>query len=268
MPDTRAKLELVLAVRALRRRASSALDVGGSYASFSIVAAGRAACTWCRRRAARRLEPHTWWFPIVGAVPYKGYFDAADARGRGDAARGARATTPTCGRRSRSARSAGSTIRCCRRWLRADPVRIAETPDPRAAPPHALRPGRDGVQRVAGDLRRPRRRDRVLPRARRPRGGDHAARRAGVAGGAARVAAVGDRRDRAEGRSTPTSARERAVARRDPRRPRGDLRTAAAETGRARPRPPRRRQQPPTPAAGPHAGRRSDAPGRRHPAPR
>lgn len=27
-----------------------------------------------------RFEPHTWWFPIVGTVPYKGFFDKEDAR--------------------------------------------------------------------------------------------------------------------------------------------------------------------------------------------
>jgi predicted aminopeptidase len=27
-----------------------------------------------------RLEPYTWWFPIVGRVPYKGYFDFDEAR--------------------------------------------------------------------------------------------------------------------------------------------------------------------------------------------
>ncbi|MBU2644819.1 aminopeptidase [bacterium] len=26
------------------------------------------------------LNPHTWWFPIIGSVPYKGYFDEKDAR--------------------------------------------------------------------------------------------------------------------------------------------------------------------------------------------
>lgn len=27
-----------------------------------------------------RLEPYTWWFPIVGRVPYKGYFDFEEAK--------------------------------------------------------------------------------------------------------------------------------------------------------------------------------------------
>lgn len=26
-----------------------------------------------------KLEPYTWWFPIIGRVPYKGFFDKADA---------------------------------------------------------------------------------------------------------------------------------------------------------------------------------------------
>jgi len=26
------------------------------------------------------LEPHTWWFPLVGHVPYKGFFDPGEAR--------------------------------------------------------------------------------------------------------------------------------------------------------------------------------------------
>lgn len=34
-----------------------------------------------------RLQPITWWFPIVGRVPYKGYFDFAAAARAGDALR-------------------------------------------------------------------------------------------------------------------------------------------------------------------------------------
>ena len=26
-----------------------------------------------------KLEPYTWWFPVIGSVPYKGYFNQADA---------------------------------------------------------------------------------------------------------------------------------------------------------------------------------------------
>ncbi|MBU2510571.1 aminopeptidase [bacterium] len=26
-----------------------------------------------------KLEPYTWWFPIIGSVPYKGFFDEAEA---------------------------------------------------------------------------------------------------------------------------------------------------------------------------------------------
>jgi predicted aminopeptidase len=34
-----------------------------------------------------RFEPKTWWFPFVGTVPYKGFFDRADADAEADALR-------------------------------------------------------------------------------------------------------------------------------------------------------------------------------------
>jgi predicted aminopeptidase len=75
--DTRAKLELVLAVRAFARD-TLALRVDGSYASFARVDAEQ--IVHVVSAAYRlRLEPYTWWFPIVGRVPYKGYFSKADA---------------------------------------------------------------------------------------------------------------------------------------------------------------------------------------------
>jgi predicted aminopeptidase len=36
----------------------------------------------CRKE---RFEQETWWFPIVGTLPYKGYFSADDARREGEA---------------------------------------------------------------------------------------------------------------------------------------------------------------------------------------
>jgi predicted aminopeptidase len=76
--DRREKLELVLRVR---RFAAEELGfrVGGSYTSLSelttppILSVVSAA-------PHTSLEPYTWWFPIVGQVAYKGYFDAASAK--------------------------------------------------------------------------------------------------------------------------------------------------------------------------------------------
>ena len=50
------------------------LDVGRSYTSFSQLESDTLAMVLS---AAQRdqLTPKTWWFPIVGRVPYKGYFD-------------------------------------------------------------------------------------------------------------------------------------------------------------------------------------------------
>ncbi|HEX9107704.1 MAG TPA: aminopeptidase [Longimicrobiales bacterium] len=77
-PPTRHKLQLVLAVRTYASRIL-ALRTGESYTTYS----------WVDRdtllmvlQAAPKLafREYTWWFPIVGRVPYKGYFDFARAR--------------------------------------------------------------------------------------------------------------------------------------------------------------------------------------------
>ena len=54
------------------------LDVGRSYTSFSQLESDTLALVLS---AAHRdqLTPRTWWFPIVGRVPYKGYFDEDNA---------------------------------------------------------------------------------------------------------------------------------------------------------------------------------------------
>jgi len=77
--DTRAKLETVLAVRKFAADRLG-LNVGGAYQTVTQVDAG--AIVWIVMAAPRTsLTPYTWWFPIVGAVPYRGYFshDAANA---------------------------------------------------------------------------------------------------------------------------------------------------------------------------------------------
>jgi predicted aminopeptidase len=78
-PIERRKLETVLAAR--RFAADLGLRVGGSFASLSYVDGDSTVhvLTAAKRTA---LEPYTWWFPIVGRVPYKGFF----ARARAEAA--------------------------------------------------------------------------------------------------------------------------------------------------------------------------------------
>jgi predicted aminopeptidase len=55
------------------------LDAGDSYTSFTQLESDTLA--WVLSAAYRdRLEPKTWWFPIVGRVPYKGYSSEGSAR--------------------------------------------------------------------------------------------------------------------------------------------------------------------------------------------
>ena len=75
---TRAKLRLVLTARAYARD-SLGLDVEESFSTFSQLE--RDTLVLVLSAAYRdRLEHHRWWFPIVGHVPYKGYFDYDMAR--------------------------------------------------------------------------------------------------------------------------------------------------------------------------------------------
>ncbi len=79
---TRDKLALVLAARQFAED-SLGLDAGASYTQFTqldsdtLVLVVSAAY---RHRLARKR----WWFPIVGYVPYKGFFEAADAAREGE----------------------------------------------------------------------------------------------------------------------------------------------------------------------------------------
>jgi predicted aminopeptidase len=72
-PELRGKLETVLKVRKFAADGLG-LNVGNSYKSVSEV--DQRAVVWVVMAAPRdSLKPYTWWFPIVGRVPYRGYFD-------------------------------------------------------------------------------------------------------------------------------------------------------------------------------------------------
>ncbi|HEY7557348.1 MAG TPA: aminopeptidase [Candidatus Binatia bacterium] len=75
--DTQEKLKLVLAVRDYARDVLE-MNVGGSYSSYSYV--DRPDLSFILTAAPMtELTPYTWWFLIVGRVPYKGYFSKEDA---------------------------------------------------------------------------------------------------------------------------------------------------------------------------------------------
>jgi predicted aminopeptidase len=75
--DTQEKLRLVLAARDYARDQLN-FNVGGSYGSYSYV--DRPDLTYVVLAAPKtELRPYTWWFLIVGNVPYKGYFSKKDA---------------------------------------------------------------------------------------------------------------------------------------------------------------------------------------------
>jgi len=75
-PASRRKLHLVLDAR--RFAAGVGLDVGGSFGGLSWVdAEDTVFVVTASKRTA--LAPYVWWFPIVGSLPYKGYFDRARA---------------------------------------------------------------------------------------------------------------------------------------------------------------------------------------------
>ena len=82
-PDTQDKLKLVLAVREYARDVLK-LNVGGSYSSYSYV--DRPDLSYILTAAPRtELRPYTWWFLIVGRVPYKGYFSKEEANAAAEA---------------------------------------------------------------------------------------------------------------------------------------------------------------------------------------
>lgn len=84
----RRKLALVLDARAFARD-SLGLNAGESFTQFTILR--RDTLVLVLSAAPRdRLQQHTWWFPVVGRLPYKGFFNYEQGRAeaRAMAARG------------------------------------------------------------------------------------------------------------------------------------------------------------------------------------
>ncbi len=75
--ETRAKLELVVQARGFAQRELH-LDVGDSYTSYSDIGRDTLALV-LSASPVNRLTAYTWWFPIVGRVPYKGFFSRSAA---------------------------------------------------------------------------------------------------------------------------------------------------------------------------------------------
>ena len=79
---TRGKLSFVLEAR---RFATSELgiNVGDAYKTFAQLDQDTLALVVSASHKDR-LEPKTWWFPIIGRVPYKGFFSLDDAQDEED----------------------------------------------------------------------------------------------------------------------------------------------------------------------------------------
>ena len=75
--ETRRKLGLVLQARDFAEHALD-LNAGESYTTYSYVDSDTLLLV-VSGAYKDRFAPYTWWFPIVGRVPYKGFFDFRDA---------------------------------------------------------------------------------------------------------------------------------------------------------------------------------------------
>ncbi len=84
-PSTPAPLRerLGLAPQARELARSIGLEVGGQYTSYVPWPGDRVVTTVVATRPGE-VEPANFWFPIVGSVPYKGFFDPERARAEGE----------------------------------------------------------------------------------------------------------------------------------------------------------------------------------------
>ena len=167
-PDVRRKLEMVLELRDFAAD-ELRLNVGGSYAAYSYI--DRPVLLHVLTAVPKTsFEPYTWWFPFVGHVPYKGYFDRSDANKEADALAAQGHDT--------NIRPAGafSTLGwfddpVARAPVEARPGAARGRCASRTASHHAVRARLRGLQRKPGQLRRQAGRHRVLcpaPRCAKP----------------------------------------------------------------------------------------------------
>lgn len=77
-PETRRKLELVLQARTFSENALG-LAAAKNYTSYSRLDRDTLALV-LSAAPNDGFTPYTWWFPIVGRVPYKGFFSERSAR--------------------------------------------------------------------------------------------------------------------------------------------------------------------------------------------
>ena len=77
--DLRERLELVLAAREFARDRLG-FRVGDSYTSYAEVGAHEATVQVVSAAYRDRLESFSWWYPVAGRVPYRGFFDEAAAQ--------------------------------------------------------------------------------------------------------------------------------------------------------------------------------------------
>jgi predicted aminopeptidase len=72
--DPAVRRKILLVEEARRFATTIGLEVGGSFGSLSYVdTEDTVFVVSASKRTA--LEPYVWWFPIVGSLPYQGYFD-------------------------------------------------------------------------------------------------------------------------------------------------------------------------------------------------
>jgi len=78
-PALRERLRLVLAARSFAHD-QLGFEVGDSYTTYAAVTPGETTVHVVSAAYRDRLKPYTWWYPVAGRVPYRGFFDRSAAQ--------------------------------------------------------------------------------------------------------------------------------------------------------------------------------------------